>query len=61
MDNDGNPAHTGGAKFPVGVGRERVRKLRAKGLTAREIARLMDVSTQAVHQHLRQLEKEKTA
>lgn len=41
--------------------RERVRDLKAQGLTVREIATVLNVTTQAVYKHLKRLEAEQNA
>lgn len=41
--------------------REQVRRLQAKGLSVREIATLLSISTQAVYKHLRKIEQQKAA
>lgn len=41
--------------------RERVRELDEKGLSPREIAHLLNISTQRVYQHLKAIEKERAA
>ena len=40
--------------------RERVRELTEAGYTPRQIARALDVSTQAVYQHLKRIRAEET-
>lgn len=46
---------------PTRSTRERVRDLTAKGLKPREIAHLLNISTQRVYQHLKALEEEQAA
>jgi predicted ArsR family transcriptional regulator len=48
-------SRTGGAKRGVGETREKVRELSLKGLSAREIGSDLEISTQAVYQHLQVL------
>lgn len=50
-----------GAAFPRGEGRAKVRDLHERGLTPREIARLLDISVQGVQYHLRRIEEEKAS
>ncbi len=40
-----------GPKYPRGVGRTRVAELTDKGFSARDIARILDISRAAVYQH----------
>lgn len=46
--------------MPIGMElttRQKVAKLREKGLSVRQIARELDITTQAVYQHLQNLDK----
>lgn len=52
---------TPGAKYPVGVARQRVRELDEKGVSVRDIARILDVTTQAVRFHLKKMAEEKAS
>jgi DNA-binding CsgD family transcriptional regulator len=44
-------------KGPYGHTRAQVAQLRAAGLTVRQIAAALDISTQAVHYHLTRINK----
>lgn len=48
-------------RFAEGQGRERVRELHGKGLSRQQIAKLLDITPQAVGYHLRRIEEEKSA
>lgn len=43
--------------YPESETRRRVRELRDKGLTQTEIARVLEISRQAVHAHVRKIER----
>lgn len=49
----------GGAKRGVGETRRMVEELLERDLSTREIARLLDVSTQAVNQHLKRIQRDR--
>jgi hypothetical protein len=48
-----------GSAFPRSEGRERVRELRDRGFTPDEMAKVLGVTKQAVHYHLKKLAAEK--
>lgn len=48
-------------KAPPGVTRAAVKRLRRKGHTPRQIAGELGISTQAVHYHLRAIQREEAA
>jgi hypothetical protein len=49
------PTKTGGAKRGVGETRQLVKRYAKQGHSPRDIAKLLEVSTQAVYQHLHAL------
>ena len=70
VDNRPAPCHdptkrepdTDGETLPAKpTTRERVRQLTAQGLTVREIASILSLSTQAIYKHLRKIEAEADA